>query len=140
MRFLRMEVIDFTTEHLEKLKEHEVKIENNMKEIKGLEHRVDDISELKENIKVLTYIQKEQNLFNKGAPFAQLYTDLMNKQKYDLLVRLIQSIKFKLPLYEYEELIDFFMMDLKNKSTLNELQVEDYVKQLKAEDDFNFFV
>lgn len=85
-------------------------------------------------------LKEEQNLFNKGAPFAQLYTDLMNKQKYDLLVRLIQSIKFKLPLYEYEELIDFFMMDLKNKSTLNELQVEDYVKQLKAEDDFNFFV
>ena len=60
-----MEVIDFTTEHLEKLKEHEVKIENNMKEIKEIEHIVDNFSDMKENLQVLTYIQKEQNLFNK---------------------------------------------------------------------------
>lgn len=60
-----MEAIDFTTDHLEKLKEHEVKIENNIKEIKEIEHRVDNFSDMKENLQVLTYISKEQNLFNK---------------------------------------------------------------------------
>lgn len=60
-----MEVIDFTTEYLRKLNEHEVKIENNIKELDELEEKINDLSVMKENLQVLTYIQKEQNLFNK---------------------------------------------------------------------------
>ena len=60
-----MEVIDFTTEYLEKLNEHEVKIANNIKELDEIEERVDDLSVMKENLQVLTYISKEQSLFNK---------------------------------------------------------------------------
>ena len=51
-------VIDFTTEHLEKIKENEVKTN-------ALEEKIDDLSEIKENIKLLTHIQKELTQFSK---------------------------------------------------------------------------
>lgn len=52
------EVIDFTTDHLKEINEHGIRV-------RTLEDKVDDLSDLKENIKLLTYIQKEQSAFNK---------------------------------------------------------------------------
>ena len=52
------EAIDFTTDHLKEINEHGIRI-------RTLEDKVDDLSDLKENIKLLTYIQKEQSTFNK---------------------------------------------------------------------------
>ena len=61
-----MEVIDFTTEHLEKLKEHEVKIENNIKEIKEIEHKVDNFSDMKENLQVLHIFKRSKIYLTKN--------------------------------------------------------------------------
>ena len=124
-----MEIIDFTTEHLEKLKEHEVKIENNMKEIKGLERRVGDILELKENIKVLTYIQKEKNIFNKEQA-------RVNAEVSSTLVAINSNLKsMSKKLNETDQKVEnlqckFEEVESKNKIDIRDLNKEETKKKL----------
>lgn len=85
-------------------------------------------------------LKEFQDQEGKNLPLSQLYTNLLSKQKYDLLFRLIHTLKFKLPLYQYEELVDYFILDLEKKTDLKDTQIEAYLKQLNTEDDFEFFV
>lgn len=124
-----MEVIDFTTEHLEKLKEHEVKIENNIKEIKEIEHKVDNFSDMKENLQVLTYIQKEQNLFNKEQ-------SRVNAEVSNTLVAINSNLKdMSKKLNETDQKVEnlqckFEEVESKNKIDIRDLNKEETKKKL----------
>ncbi len=124
-----MEVIDFTTEHLEKLKEHEVKIENNIKEIKEIEHKVDNFSDMKENLQVLTYIQKEQNLFNKEQ-------SKVNAEVSNTLVAINSNLKsMSKKLNETDQKVEnlqckFEEVESKSKIDVRDVQKEEVKKKL----------
>ena len=124
-----MEVIDFNTDYLEKLKEHEVKIENNIKGINEIEHKVDDLSEMKENIKLLTYIQKEQNLFNKEQA-------RVNAEVSNTLVAINGNLKnMSKKLNETDQKVEslqckFEEVEKKNTIDIREIQKEETKKKL----------
>lgn len=124
-----MEVIDFTTEYLEKLKEHEVKIENNIKELDDIEDRVDDLSIMKENLQVLTYIQKEQNLFNKEQA-------RVNAEVSNTLVAINGNLKnMSKKINETDQRVEslqckFDEVERKNKIDIREIQKEETKKKL----------
>ena len=124
-----MEIIDFNTDYLEKLKEHEVKIENNIKEIKEVENRVDNLSIMKENLQVLTYISKEQNLFNKEQA-------RVNAEVSGTLVAINSNLKdMSKKLNETDKKVEslqckFDDVEKKNTIDIREIQKEETKKKL----------
>lgn len=124
-----MEIIEFNTDYLEKLKEHEVKIENNIKKLCEIDKKVDDLSTIKENLQVLAYIQKEQTLFNKEQA-------RVNAEVSNTLVAINSNLKtMSKKLNETDQKVEnlqckFEEVESKNKIDVRDIQKEDAKKKL----------
>lgn len=106
----------FSEEHVKELADHEARIEH-------IEKKVDDLFEIKENIQLLTYIQKEQNLFNKEQA-------RVNAEVSNTLVAINSNLKdMSKKLNETDQKVENLQQKFEEVECKNKIDVRDIKKE-----------